>query len=155
MANDVLDERGSSAAMTITLGSLASSTAKVGRQTTLITNASPCKPRVWIWASIKQGTSPTSGKAVYVRGIRGDGTRRDDGAGASDAAFTALNCQLLGILANKASGAASGDVVQGWIPFDNPGPEWGIAIDHDTGVNLDSTGGNHAIYYSYENPEIQ
>lgn len=155
MANDVLKERGSSTAMTITLASLATSTGGVGRQTDLVTNASPCKPRVWVWVSIKQGTSPTSNKSVFVYAIRGDGTRRDDGAGASDAALTVLNAKLLGVLGNKASGAATGDVVQGWFVFDDPGPEWGIAIVHDTGVNLDSTGGNHAIYYSYENPEIQ
>jgi hypothetical protein len=32
---------------------------------------------------------------------------------------------------------------------------WGIAISHDTGVNLNSTSGDHAVYFVGENPEAQ
>lgn len=153
MANDILSERGSTTAMTITLASLASSTANVGRQSTLITNASPCKPTVWVMVQITQGTTPTGNRAVYVYAIRGDGTYRDGLSGASDAALTVTVEELLEALPNKSS-PSTGDVLRKWIRFDNPGPEWGVAIVHDTGVNLDADSGDHVIAYSYENPEI-
>lgn len=153
MPNDILSERGSTTAMTITLASLPSSTAFVGRQATLITNASPCKPCVWVLVQLTQGSSPTGNRNAYVYGIRGDGTYRDGLAGASDAALTVTVEELLETLPNKAS-PSTGDVLRKWIRFDNPGPEWGIAIVHDTGVNLNSSGGNHVVAYSYENPEI-
>ena len=155
MPNEVKELFSSVSNFTITLASLASSTAGVGRQSTMIDNTTTRAGRVFVFVKIKQGTSPTSARGVYIYGIRGDATNRDDAAGASDAALTVLNCPLIGVLANKASGAATGDVVQGWFVFDNPGREFGIAIVHDTGVNLDSTEGNHAYKYMLDNPEVQ
>lgn len=141
-------------AMTITLASLASSTAGVGRQTTLISNTTARYQSVEVFVQIKLGTSPTGNKFVYVYGIRGDGTTRSDGAGATDAAITVLSSELLAAMPDKAS-PSTGDVLIGVFWFENPGPEWGVAIVHDTGVNLDSTGGNHVIGYIGHNPEVQ
>ncbi len=51
---------------------------------------------------------------------------------------------------------ASSDVAyRGSFKIYNPGPAWGIAVVHDTAVNLNATGGNHAIRYVTENPESQ
>lgn len=131
---------------TITLASLASSTAGVGRQSTLITNTAGYKS-VLVFVKIKLGTSPTGSKGVYIYGLRDNGSGvADDAAGASDAAITVLNAPLLGVLQDKAS-PATGDVLVGAFLFHNPGPKFGIAIVHDTGVNLDATEGNHG--YSY------
>lgn len=154
MANEIKEKFSSPASFTIALASLASSTVGVGRQSTLINNATTRYRRVIVYVSIKQGTSPTGGRFLYVYGIRGDGTIRSDGAGASDAAFTRLNAVELGVLVNKAS-PSTGDLLTGEFVFENPGPEWGIAIVHDTIASLDGTEGNHAYTWVGVNPEVQ
>lgn len=145
---------GSPTAFTITLASLASSTAGAGRQSTLVDNSTTRYGRLLVFVKLKQGTSPTGNRGAQVYLLRGDGTNRDDGAGASDAALTVLNSQLIGMLVNKSS-PATGDVLQGWFIVEEPGKEFGIAIVHDTGVALDSTGGNHLSQYIGINPEVQ
>lgn len=143
-----------STAMTISLGSLASSTAGVGRQTTIVDNTTARYQAVEVFVKITQGTSPTGNKFVYVYGIRSDGTLRSDGAGASDAGLTVLSAELIGVMPNKSS-PSTGDVLIGSFIFENPGPEWGIAIVHDTVAALNSTGGNHSVSYIGINPEVQ
>lgn len=158
MANKILPFFDTEASLTITLASLASSTAGVGRQSTMVDNSTLRYKRVRVFIKIKLGTSPTSAKGVYVYALRGDKNatpHRTDGAGASDAALTVLNAPILGVLGDKSSGAATGDVLQGEFILEDPGPEWGIAIVHDTGVALDATAGNHWARYTGEEPEIQ
>lgn len=154
MANEIKEKFSASSGFTITLASLATSTVGVGRQSTLIDNSTTRYNKIIVYLKVKQGTSPTGSRFVYVYGIRGDGTIRDDSAGASDAAFTRLNVVELGTLGNKAS-PSTGDVLSGSFVFMNPGPEWGIAVVHDTGVNLDSTEGNHDYNWVGVLPEVQ
>lgn len=154
MANEIKEKFSASTGFTITLASLASSTDGVGRQSTLIDNSTTRYPTVLVYLKVKQGSSPTGNRGVYVYGIRGDGTLRSDGAGASDAGITVLNAPLLGTLINKPS-PASGDVLYGEFVFYDPGPEWGIAVVHDTAVNLDSTEGNHDYNWIGVLPEVQ
>jgi hypothetical protein len=156
----IKDLLASDAALTITLASLASSTAGVGRQSTIVDNTTNRYPRVVVYYKIKLGTSPTSARAVYFYLIRSDadGTtkHRDGAAGASDAAWTATPDLIPAwVAADKASGAATGDVLQGSFTIDTPGPEWGVGVVHDTGVNLDSTGSNHWLRYVGVTPEAQ
>jgi hypothetical protein len=158
MANKILPKFETAGTLTISLGSLASSTSGVGRQSTMVDNSTNRYKRVRLFLKIKLGTTPTSAKAIYVYGLRGDlnGTpHRTDGAGASDAALTVLNAPLIGVIKNKDSGASTGDNCYGEVIFEDPGPEWGIAIVHDTAVNLDATGGNHYARYIGEEPEVQ
>ncbi len=56
---------------------------------------------------------------------------------------------------NKASGAATGDDMYGEFLVRIAAPTWGVALVHDTGVNLDSTGSNHWLRYTYLSPEVQ
>jgi len=147
----------SSAAFTITIASLASSTTFVGRQTTMVDNSSNRFGLVHIFGKFKLGTSPTSNKAVYVYAIRGDKNatpHRSDNAGASDAALTRLNAPFV-CLARSSASAATGDSLFCEDFFANPGPEFGAMIYHDTGVALDSTGSNHWLRWVGNNPEAQ
>ena len=159
MPSEIKDKFAASTALTITLASLAtSSTRDAARQSDIVDNTTNRYQKILVYVKLKQGTSPTSARGAYVYLIRDDnnGTNhRTDGAGASDAALTVLNAQLLGVINNKASGAATGDNIYGEFMIDSPGPKWGIAIAHDTGVNLDSTGGNHWARYVGLNPEMQ
>jgi hypothetical protein len=157
MANLVLDKFASPTALTITVASLASSIAGVGRQSGIVDNTTNRYQDILLNVNIKQGTSPTGNKSVQIYLIRdnNDGTPiRDDGAGASDAALTLLNAPLIGVLINKAS-PSTGDVLKGNFLISRPGPKWGIAIVHDTVATLDATGSNHVISFIGMNPEIQ
>jgi hypothetical protein len=149
----VKDLLASIASFTITLASLANSTAGVGRQATLIDNTTNLYTSALISASIKLGTSPSNNAPVFLYLIRSDNNGTpilDDGGGASDAAWTQNNAPLLGVLKSKAA-ASTGDVLSG--VFDTKflgslGAKWTIGVVNNTGVNLDSTGGNHVISYT-------
>lgn len=156
MANEIKDLFDASTALTITLASLATSTAGVGRQSTLVDNTTNRYQDALVYVKITQGTNPTGNKGVYVYLIRSDNQGTDhvsDGAGASDAGLTVLNAPIIGVMKNKSS-PATGDVLYGEFLVNRPGPEWGIAIVHDTAVNLDSTGGNHWVRFIGLNPEV-
>lgn len=133
--------------LTISLNSLASSTAGVGRQSTIVDNSTTKYDGALLNVLIKLGTSPTANKSVFIYLIQSDGTNRTDGAGASDAALTIKNAALIGIL-TTGTAPATGDNLRKTFNVDGLGSEWGIAIVHDSAVNLDSTGGNHVIKFS-------
>lgn len=158
MPIEIKDKFSTSAALTITLASLASSTSGVGRQSTLVDNSTTRYQDLLVYVKLTQGTTPTGSKAAYAYLIRSDKDattpHRTDGAGASDAAWTALNARLVGVLRNKTS-PATGDVLYGEFAISAPGPEWGIAIVHDTGVALNATAGNHWVRWIGRNPESQ
>ncbi len=157
MASAILDKFGASTAFTITVASLASSTTNVGRQSTVVDNSTTRYSLVHIFGKIKQGTSPTGSKGVYFYAIRGDQNatpHRSDGAGASDAALTRVNAPYITTGRNLAS-PATGDLIYVDDFIVNPGPEFGVIVTHDTGVNLDATGGNHWVRYIGNNPEAQ
>lgn len=134
-------------ALTISLASLASSTAGVGQQSTIVDNSTTKYDYALLNVLIKLGTSPTANKSIYIYLIQSDGTNRTDGAGASDAGITIKNAARIGILTTGTS-PATGDNLRATFTVDGLGKEWGIAVVHDSGVNLNSTAGNHVITYS-------
>ena len=154
MANDVKIAEQALANFTITLASLASGSAE---QSTMITNTSPSYPAALVMLIIESGTAPTAGQVYEVYLLRADaaGTYRTDGAGASDAAISIVNAQLLGTITvtNNGNTKFYGD-------FDTAilgplGPSWGIAIKNQSGQSLNSTEGNHTKEYIYYNPQVQ
>lgn len=146
---------GVGAPLTITLASLASSTAGVGRQSTMIDNATTRYKRIYLSASIKLGTSPNSNALIALYLLRYDGTSiRTDGAGTTDAGLTVKNAQQFATLVTGPS-ASTGDVLTDTFTIDDPGRNWGIAIVNITGVALDATGSNHVINWYAEVPQIQ
>ena len=154
MANEIKQKYGSSTTLTVTLANLASS-AGGGRQSTMVDNSNDRFELIHLFVKVKLGTNPNNNKTVQVYLLQGNGNGlRTDGAGATDAAITVKNAPLVGILDTGAS-AGTGDVLQGQFAIHDPGPEWGVAIVHDTGAALDGTPGNHAVEYVGKNPEIQ
>lgn len=147
-----------SSALTITLASLASSTSGVGRQSDVVDNtAAGTKYKQLIFhVAVTVGTTPTANRAIrfYLIRVDADGSpHRDDGAGASDAGITIINSQAVYTLFVPAT---TSDVsYKGSFVVDDPGPKWAVAVVHDTGVNLNSTAGNHYIRYVGVNPEGQ
>ena len=128
MPNEIKDKLSTSAALTITVASLADGS---GRQSTLVDNATDRYQDLLVYVKLKTGTSPTGNKTCDIYLIRGDDDATtehlSDGAGASDAAITPLNAQLIGTVKTKAS-PSTGDVLDGEFLVHRPGPTWGIAI---------------------------
>lgn len=155
MANEVRMKFDSKQNFTISLASLADQN---GRQSTMVNNTTH-RPGAIVYLRIKSGTSAPSNATVYaVYLLRGDDTSptyRTDNAGASDAAITIENAQLLGhiVVTDDASKNFYGE-------FDTAalgplGPQWGIAVVNESGAALSSTEGDHYKAYAYYVPEVQ
>jgi len=154
MPNEIKQKFVASGSCTITLASLATSTSGVGRQSTIIDNMTNKYQDVAIYSQITMGTTPTTGKGVYLYLIRDDNQGyRTDGAGATDAAWTGINAPIIGVLENRTP--QSNTPLYGDFIVNQPGPLWGIGVSHDTSVNLNSTAGNHFIRWVGINPEVQ
>lgn len=156
MANEIKAKLGTATAMTITLASLASSATFAGQQTTMVDNTTTLWQRIHLYVKVTTGTSPTANRGIYIYLIKGNKAASPDiitdGAGATNAALTVVAAQQIG---GALTDATSNKAYQIDLLIDGPGPSWGVAIVHDTGVALNSTAGNHAVYYVGENPEVQ
>lgn len=148
----VLNTYNSVTALTITIASLANSSTDVGRQSTLVDNTSTKYKKAKIYCKITVGTSPTANTLLYVYLIQdnNDSTPiRDDGAGASDAAWTHINAPLLGTI--RVPATTSDTAYYGIFDTDKVtkdlGPKWAIGLVNASGATLNATGGNHVISY--------
>jgi hypothetical protein len=156
MASEIRTKPITKATFTCTLASLANGSA---RQSTMINNSNNY-PAALVTMKIKSGAvAPTVGTVYEVYLLRGDdassSTYRTDGAGASDAAITIENAQLLGTIIVTAT---TNKVFYG--DFDTAalgplGPEWGIAVKNSSGQALHATEGDHLKGYVYYVPEAQ
>jgi len=136
---------------TITVAALASSTAGVGRQSTLIDNTTNLYSGAIIAAQITAGSVTAANNIISLYLIRSDNGApiADDNAGASDAGWTQQNAQLLGNILVPTVGTA----IQYKALFDTAGlghlgPKWGIGVVHNLGNNLHATAGSHSITYT-------
>lgn len=144
---DIKQKFGTATAATITIASLANGS---GRCSTAIDNGTTLAINADVRVKVKtnaSGTSATGYVGVYL--VRSeDGTSYDDGFGGTDAAFTPVNAQLLGIIA----AVANATTYQGVFDTSQLGitlpRKWAIALLNQTGAALDSTGGNHEVKYT-------
>lgn len=149
---DIKQGLASSAALTITLASLASS-ATAGRESTAISNATNLYLDALVQVKVKLATgTPANDKAVYVYAYGSeDATDYGGDATGTDAAYTQkdpTNLRLLGVIACPDSGALTYRMnpVSVASAFGGALPRsWGIVVRNYTGVALDSTG-NEATY---------
>jgi hypothetical protein len=156
MANEIKAKLGTTTQLTITLASLASNTAGGGRQSTMVDNTTTLYQLVHLYGKITTGTSPTASRGIYVYLLKADKSASPnvatDNAGASDATITIATAQQIGSILTDATSDKT-------YRFDaviyNPGPSWGVAVVQDSGVSLNATAGNQAIWYVGENPEVQ
>lgn len=150
MATRIHADHGASTSLAATLASLATSTAGVGRQSDMVNNLDNAQ-MVRIFFLITTGTSPVANKTIQFYLINGDDPSssniRTDGAGASDAGLTVVTAPLVYVVQTNGT---SNQPYRGSFLIRNPGPEWGIAVVHDTGVNLHATGSNHSLRYAIE-----
>ena len=140
---------------TCTIASLATS-ATAGREGTAIDNgATEDAIDAILGGFITTGTSPTASRQIeiWVYGSY-DGTSYSGGATGSDAALTpqAEGLMKLGVViptsatSNQKYTFCIGSVAAlfgGTLP-----KKWGVYVRHNTGVNLNSTAGNHEIKHT-------
>lgn len=152
---------GTTTAMTITLASLATDANLVaGRQSTVVANGTDDAIDALVGGKVTTGTTPTAARQIEVWLFGSyDDAEYSGGAGASDAALTPDAKTLLKLLIIIPTVNTS-DKAYHWGPysvaqaFGGVMPEnWGVYIVHNTGVNLNATGGNHEVYYTPVNYE--
>lgn len=157
-AGDIKLAYGSSAAVTITLASLATDAdLAAGRESTAIDNTSNLYADYLIAGKITTGTSPTVSKAIYVYvvGLMEDSTYPDvfDGTDGDEDLVTAGRrnsiCKQVAVMVVT----ATSDVTYYFGPVSVASCFGGVVpkkfvvfVVHDTAVNLNSAGSNHAIY---------
>lgn len=147
MANNVFDSFATLGTLTITVGTLATSTVGVGRQSTLVTNSTG-QIASQVACQITAGTS-TGTNLISVYLIRSDNSAtRDDAAGASDAAWTQLNAPLLGNIVVGAGTNLQYKAVFDTSSLGHLGPQWGVGVVHNLGNPLNATAGSHLITYT-------
>lgn len=141
-----------SQAITITAASLATGSA---RESTAIDNTSNKFLDAMVYLALKlQAGSPASNKRINVYFYASeDGTNYSDNATGSDAALTMRNPTNLfgpfvintpdsGALTYKAVIPSVASYFGGVLP-----PKWGIVVQNQTNIALDSTEGNHTKEY--------
>ncbi len=159
MPNVILAEHDlASTPLTITLADLPSSTAGVGRQSTMVNNEL-LKQIIHIFVKVTTHATiaVTADTNIFVYFLKGDdpnsSAHRTDGFGASDLGRTIVNARKLGVI--RVNAVTANVAYFGEYTVYNPGPEWGIAIVQDTGQLLHTTAGNHHVRWTGENQEIQ
>lgn len=136
-----------SADLTVSLASLASSASYVGRQSTLVDNTSTGYSVIHVQARVTTGVNALAGNIVFYA-IRGNGTQRTDGAGASDAAWTPNTAKILDVVVVPTN-TTNGTYTLTFRMHD-PGPEWGIGVGHNTNANLCVTAGSFQLSWQGE-----
>lgn len=148
---------GTQATITITLASLATSASLiVGRGSTVVSSGNWADALVS--GKIETGTSPTGGEIdVYVYAQENDTPTYPDGITGSDAAKTfasanvrdaaivlarSMACDTTSNQSYEVKAFSVASYFGGVLP-----KRWGIFVTHSSGVNLNSTGGNHELVY--------
>lgn len=154
---DITQREGASAALTITLASLAESATRVaGRESTAVASAEPAVDYL-VGGKITTGTSPTSGEQidVWVYGAVNDTPTYPDTITGSDAGVTLSSANIR----NSALRLAATVIVDStndetyWVaPFSVASlfggilpTHWGLFVTQSTDANLNATAGNHAF----------
>lgn len=147
------------AAFTITLASLASSSTWVaGREATSVSNGTNKYLDYEITGKITTGTSPTVDTEIRVYAVKpvNDTPTWPDVFDGTDSAETVTNTNILNRLPLLWSGTVSSTSDVGYPVIGAPtlAGIWGVVPDnftlfvsHNTGVNLNGTGGNHELNY--------
>jgi len=159
-AGDIKTAWGTEAALTITLASLSSSATFVaGRESTAVAATGTTVVDELLSGKITTGTSPTDAKEirVYVYAQIEDTPTYPDVLDGTDSDETITDTELLGKAIKLVEVIPTDDSSDQTYYFGPTGiaqyfggylpPRWGVFIAHDTGVNLNSTAGNHAIWH--------
>jgi len=167
MPKDILTKYGSKTTLTASLASLASDTNLLtGIESSVIDNTTTGFFDIILSGKITTGTSPTSARSIQIWAIAADGggTYPDvfDGTSSSETVTSSdikgAICYYVRELATNNtsdrtyhfSGVSLRGVFGGCLPS-----RIVLFVTHNTGVNLNSTAGNHELSYFGEYPQAQ
>ena len=146
-----------SADLTITLASLATdANLLTGRESTVVDNSSNLYLDYLISDKITTGTSPTTAKCieVWAYAAQNDTPLYPDVFDGTDSAETITNIEIKQValrLVAVMTTTSTSNIAYYFPPtsiaqlFGQVPKKWGIFVTHNTGVNLNATGGNHVI----------
>lgn len=157
-SGDIKGRVSASSQLTISLAGLASDTNLLaGQQSDEYDNSVNLDPNLDLTVKITTGTGPTTTREIRVYVIRPlkDGTY-PDGFGTSSAARTISSVgsrDAMGVLAKAVATIATSDKPY-YLDAGNIAalfgfsviPKFIVFVTHNTGVNLNATGGNHEIH---------
>jgi hypothetical protein len=139
------------------LASLATDTNLLaGRESTAIANSTDLAVDALVGGKVTTGTSPTVSTQIEIWAYGSyDGTTYSGAATGSDANLTPVaNTKSLLKLLTIFAVTATSNVTYPWGPFSiaqafggTMPVKWGIYVVHNTGANLNATGGNHEVKY--------
>lgn len=150
-----------SAALTITLASLAtSSTAIAGRESTAVNNSATKYSDVLLGGFITTGTTPTVDKRIEVWAygslndtplypdtiVGTNNARALTSTNVKRSALRLVTAMMVDATSNRAyyfGPTSMAELFGGSLP-----KYWGVFVVHDTGVALNATAGNHVISYT-------
>lgn len=148
---------GSPVTHTIGLASLASDTNLIaGRQGTVIDNSGSPLMDALVGGKVTTGTSPTTARVIEIWSFGTyDGTVYSAGAGASDINFSPTGEKAQMRLLTVIDTDGTSNHTYEWGPISVAAAyggimpaKWGIFAVHNTGVNLNSTAGNHEVKHT-------
>lgn len=158
---DVKLAYGSSAAFTFGTASLGSSTTYVaGRESTAVSNTTNLYLDYFVGGKITTGTSPTASRVIliFAYGSVDDTPTYPDVLDGTDSAETINSADILNASIKKLSQTGTNNTSDRvyWLAPTSLGETFGWLIPknfglygaHDTGVNLNSTAGNHVMSYT-------
>ena len=166
MANSILEKYGSKATLTASVASLASDTNLLaGIESPVIDNTTDGFDDILLSGKITTGTSPTASRQIEVWAVAWDGANWPDVFDGTTSAETITSsdiknaiCKPVAVLAtNNTSdrtyhftGVSLREAFRGELPS-----KVVLFIVHNTGVNLNSTAGNHEFSYVGIYPQVQ
>ena len=166
MPNNILKKYGSKTTLTAAVASLASDTNLLaGIESSVIDNTTDGFDDILVSGKITTGTSPTASRQIEVWAVAWDGANWPDVFDGTTSAETITSsdiknaiCKPVAILAtNNTSdrtyhftGASLREAFRGELPS-----KVVLFVVHNTGVNLNSTAGNHELSYVGIYPQVQ
>lgn len=166
MPNSILKKYGSKTTLTAAVASLASDTNLLaGIESSVIDNTTDGFDDILLSGKTTTGTSPTAARQIEVWAVAWDGANWPDVFDGTTSAETITSsdiknaiCKPVAILATNNtsdrtyhfSGVSARAVFGGELPS-----KFVLFIVHNTGVNLNSTAGNHEFSYVGVYPQVQ
>lgn len=166
MPNSILKKYGSKTTLTAAVASLASDTNLLaGIESSVIDNTTDGFDDILLSGKTTTGTSPTASRQIEVWAVAWDGANWPDVFDGTTSAETITSsdiknaiCKPVAILATNNtsdrtyhfSGVSARAVFGGELPS-----KFVLFIVHNTGVNLNSTAGNHEFSYVGIYPQVQ
>ena len=166
MPNDILMKYGAQQTITAAIAGLASDTNLLaGLESSIIDNTTDGYEDIILSGFVTTGTSPTASRVIEVWAIAWNGSGWPDVFDGTTSAETITSADIKNSICKSVAsistsnnsdrrydftGVSARTVFGGVLPS-----KFVLFVTHSTGVNLNSTAGNQALYYEGVKPQVQ